>query len=210
MARNKGTFKLPANFEVKMQEAIDPRVVVEKKSDLIRKDTWPHDGNTIYLYRGMQVGVAEECAVYILTDISKALSEDYSGWIRIGQADSELSDTSENAIQNQAVTKEFNEIRDLINEKPSYDIVDGARPPEGVDLEGYATIQWVKDQNYATQAQIEDIRQQIDELPEYDIVDGVKPPGGEIPSFVTTKEFEELMRRVQALEEGVIKSVFEE
>lgn len=210
MARNKGTFNLSANFQVKIQEALDPRVVVEKKSDLISKETWPHDGDTLYVYRGMQVGVAEECAVYILTDISKALSDDYSGWIRIGRADSEFSETSENAIQNQIVTKEFTEIRNLINEKPSYDIVDGVRPPDTVDLEGYATIQWVKDQDYATQEQIEDIQLQIDDLPGYDIVDDVKPPGGETPSFVTTTEFEELMARVHALEEGVIQLIFRE
>ena len=84
MARNKGTFNLSANFQVKMQEALDPRMVVEKKSDLINKETWPYDGNTLYLYRGMVVGVAEESKLYILSDVSKALNADYSGWVQIG------------------------------------------------------------------------------------------------------------------------------
>ena len=39
MARNKGTFSYAANYEVKMQAALDPRVVVEKKLELITKDT---------------------------------------------------------------------------------------------------------------------------------------------------------------------------
>lgn len=84
MARNKGTFNISANLQVKMQEALDPRMVVEKKSDLINKDTWPSDGDTLYLYRGMVVGVADESKLYILSDVSKALSADYSGWIQIG------------------------------------------------------------------------------------------------------------------------------
>lgn len=84
MARNKGTFNLSANFQVKMQEALDPRTVVEKKSDLINKETWAYDGNTLYVYRGMVVGVAEESKLYILADVSKALSADYSGWVQIG------------------------------------------------------------------------------------------------------------------------------
>ena len=33
-----------------MQEALDPRNVVESKADLINKDTWPSDGDTLYLY----------------------------------------------------------------------------------------------------------------------------------------------------------------
>ena len=35
MARNKGTFNFAANFQVKMQEALDPRVVVSAKAVLI-------------------------------------------------------------------------------------------------------------------------------------------------------------------------------
>ena len=55
MARNKGTFSYSANYEVKMQAALDPRVMVETKAELISKDTWPYDGNTIYLYKGILV-----------------------------------------------------------------------------------------------------------------------------------------------------------
>lgn len=39
MGRNKGNLNLAANFQVKIQEALDPRLVVENKVDLINKDT---------------------------------------------------------------------------------------------------------------------------------------------------------------------------
>ena len=81
MARNKGTFNFAANFQVKMQEALDPRIVVGAKSELINKETWPYDGDTLYLYKNMIVGTDE--GVYRLLDVAKALDADYSGWERI-------------------------------------------------------------------------------------------------------------------------------
>lgn len=83
MARNKGTFNFAANFQVKMQEALDPRVVVSAKADLINKETWPYDGDTIYLYEGLIVGVAAEKSAYMLVDAAKITETDYSGWQRI-------------------------------------------------------------------------------------------------------------------------------
>lgn len=83
MARNKGTFNFAANFQVKMQEALDPRVVVSAKADLINKETWPYDGDTIYLYEGLIVGVAAEKSAYMLVDATKITEADYSGWQRI-------------------------------------------------------------------------------------------------------------------------------
>ena len=50
MARNKGTFKFASNFEVKTAEALDPRIIVENKEELIDKETWPYDGDTLNLY----------------------------------------------------------------------------------------------------------------------------------------------------------------
>lgn len=80
MARNKGTFTFAANFQVKTAEALDPRVVVATKSELIAKDTWPYDGDTLYLYNGLIVAVTEDKAMYMLIDSTKALNTDYSGW----------------------------------------------------------------------------------------------------------------------------------
>lgn len=39
MARNKGTFSYAANYEVKVQAALDPRISVETKAELIKKET---------------------------------------------------------------------------------------------------------------------------------------------------------------------------
>lgn len=82
MARNKGTFPFAANFEVKAASPLDPRVLVEKKSELISKDTWPLDGDTLYIYKGLLVSVQEERAIYMLVDPDKILESDYSGWER--------------------------------------------------------------------------------------------------------------------------------
>lgn len=80
MARNKGTFTFAANFQVKAAEALDPRVVVENKAELINKETWPYDGETLYLYNGLIVAVSADQALYMLVDKTKALEPDYSGW----------------------------------------------------------------------------------------------------------------------------------
>ena len=78
MARNKGTFQFAANFEVKAAEALDPRIVVATKSELVNKETWPSDGDTLYLYEGLLVSVADEGKIYMLTNVAGALSTDYS------------------------------------------------------------------------------------------------------------------------------------
>ena len=80
MARNKGTFNFSANLQVKMAEALDPRIVVSTKTELISKETWPYDGDTLYLYKGLIVAVAEDKSMFMLVDPSKALESDYSGW----------------------------------------------------------------------------------------------------------------------------------
>lgn len=80
MARNKGTFQFAANFEVKLQGALDPRILVDNKSELINKETWPYDGDTIYVYNGLLVAVAADKAIYMLVDKDKILKADYSGW----------------------------------------------------------------------------------------------------------------------------------
>lgn len=82
--RNKGLTNMSSNFQVKIQGALDPRVAVTYKTELISKETWPYDGNTIYLYDGLLVSVKEEKAIYLLLDKSKALDTDYSGWHKIG------------------------------------------------------------------------------------------------------------------------------
>lgn len=96
MARVKGTFSYAANYEVKMQAALDPRVAVETKAELILKDTWPYDGDTIYLYKGLVVSVQEENALYMLTDMSKITASDYSGWLRVDAGNAEQVEVVDN------------------------------------------------------------------------------------------------------------------
>lgn len=103
MARNLGTFAAPFNFKVTMQEAFDPRVVVGTKRELTTKATWPCDGDTLYLYNGLQVSVVEEKAVYMLIDINKALEEDYSGWLRIDAGNAEQVSVIDNLESDSAV-----------------------------------------------------------------------------------------------------------
>lgn len=96
MARNKGTFQFAANFEVKAAAALDPRVAVATKAELINKETFPYDGDTIYLYKGILVSVQEENAIYMLTDTSKILSSDYSGWLRVDAGNVEQVEVVDN------------------------------------------------------------------------------------------------------------------
>ena len=81
--RNKGTFAFSANFEVKMQALLDPRGGVTNKSELINKETFPYDGDTIYMAEGMMVTVSSEQSVYMLVSLENILASDYSGWKRI-------------------------------------------------------------------------------------------------------------------------------
>lgn len=98
MARNKGTFKFAATLEVKAAGALDPRVVVDTKAELVNKETWPYDGDTVYVYNGMQVAVVEEKAVYMLVDASKILEADYSGWERKDASAAEVVEVVDNLL----------------------------------------------------------------------------------------------------------------
>lgn len=117
MARNKGTFNFAANFQVKMQEALDPRIAVATKSDLITKETFPYDGDTLYLYNGLLVSVADEKSVYMLVDIDKALSSDYSGWLRVDAGNAkqiEVVDNLESDASDKALSAKQGKV--LLNE----------------------------------------------------------------------------------------------
>ena len=102
MARSKGTFQFAANFEVKAAAALDPRVAVATKAELILKETWPYDGDTIYLYKGIVVSVADENALYMLIDTDKILSTDYSGWKRVDAGDTQLIEVVDNLTSDDA------------------------------------------------------------------------------------------------------------
>ena len=127
MARNKGTFQFAANFEVRAAEALDPRVVVASRSELIKKETWPSDGDTLYLYEGLIVAVADEGKIFVLTDIDKALSADYSGWTEVGAStvidivnnlESDRTDAALSAAQGKALAAAISNIK-----VPGYDLI---------------------------------------------------------------------------------------
>lgn len=79
MARTKGSVAFPFNFEIGSQSPMDARLVVASKADLIAASTY----STKNYYKGMQVVVADTQEVYILKDVSKITSSDYSGWTRV-------------------------------------------------------------------------------------------------------------------------------
>lgn len=79
MARTKGSVAFPFNFEIGAQSPMDARLVVASKEDLIAASTYSAKN----YYKGMQVVVANTQEVYILKDVSKITSSDYSGWSRV-------------------------------------------------------------------------------------------------------------------------------
>lgn len=116
MARNKGGFVFASNFEVKLKEALDPRVAVSAKADLINKETWPYDGDTIYLYNGLIVSAGND-GVYRLIDVTKITEADYSGWQRIDAAAAEkltVIDNLESEDSNAALSAKQGKV--LMNE----------------------------------------------------------------------------------------------
>lgn len=83
MAKNLGVASISTNFQVKYAGAIDPRVLVDTKTDLINPDSWPHEGDTYYVYNGLIVAVVDTHSIYMLVDSTKITQSDYSGWVQI-------------------------------------------------------------------------------------------------------------------------------
>lgn len=90
--------KIYDGIEVRAQKPIDVRSIVTYREDLYKLSSWPHDTyidengeehHTIYMKEGMQVMVTGDKQypifdLYVLTDLSKILNNDYSGWKFIG------------------------------------------------------------------------------------------------------------------------------
>lgn len=87
MARTKGSVAFPFNFEIGAQSPMDARLVVASKADLIAASTYSEKN----YYKGMQVVVADTQEVYILKDVSKITSSDYSGWTRVDGGGSKVT-----------------------------------------------------------------------------------------------------------------------
>ena len=66
-----------------MQALLDPRGGVDTKEELINKETFPYDGDTIYMKEGMLVTVSSTQEVYMLVSLANIFATDYSGWKQI-------------------------------------------------------------------------------------------------------------------------------
>lgn len=94
----KSSTKIYDSIEVRAQKPIDSRSMVTYREDLYKLKSWPHDSyidengveqHTIYMKEGMIVCVTGDkenpiFELYILTDLSKILNPDYSGWKYVG------------------------------------------------------------------------------------------------------------------------------
>lgn len=74
--RAKGVANFAVNFEPGGQSPLDARLLVKTKEDLINPETYSAKN----YYKGMSVTVESDGTEYVLMDISKITSEDYSGW----------------------------------------------------------------------------------------------------------------------------------
>jgi hypothetical protein len=81
---NLGDIKLSADYEVLKQGPMDARLKKKTKNDLINRESWPADGDVIYTYQSMLVGIEDTGNVYVLKDKSKMFEPDFSGWQLLG------------------------------------------------------------------------------------------------------------------------------
>lgn len=77
--RAQGVAAFAVNFEPGGQAPLDARLLVPTKADLVNAKTYAGKN----YYKGMQVVVADTQEVYVLKDVSKVSSSDYSGWKRV-------------------------------------------------------------------------------------------------------------------------------
>ena len=87
MARYKGTFEIPANYEPQKAAPFDARMLVGLKSDLTQSQTWQDSRGDAWVYVGMLVtvandAVAENNGTYRLTALPYSSVEN---WVK--QAD---------------------------------------------------------------------------------------------------------------------------
>ena len=70
--KDKGMFKFAGTYEVNAATALDPRVQWDSFEDLIKKDFWPTNGDTVYVYNGLIASVGDE--VWLLIDKAKFIN----------------------------------------------------------------------------------------------------------------------------------------
>lgn len=77
--RAQGVAAFAVNFEPGGQAPLDARLLVPTKADLVNAKTYAGKN----YYKGMMVVVEDTQEVYVLKDVSKVSSSDYSGWKHI-------------------------------------------------------------------------------------------------------------------------------
>ena len=70
--KDKGMFKFAGTYEVNASTPLDPRVQWDSFEDLIKKDFWPTNGDTLYVYNGLIAAVGDE--VWMLIDKTKFIN----------------------------------------------------------------------------------------------------------------------------------------
>lgn len=81
MGRNTGTFNFSANFEPKIEAALDARMTVDLYADLINPATWEDEDNLVWLYNGAIVAVGNDPdiskrGIYVLIDSANYTNPD--------------------------------------------------------------------------------------------------------------------------------------
>jgi hypothetical protein len=71
--KDKGMFKFAGTYEVTAANALDPRVQWDSYEDLIKKEYWPTNGDTVYVYNGLIAAVGDE--VWMLIDKDKFIEK---------------------------------------------------------------------------------------------------------------------------------------
>lgn len=167
MAKNLGTFTFAANFQVKAAEALDPRMVAASKADLITKENWPHDGDTIYVYKGLIVDCGAD-GVYRLIDPAKALATDYSGWERIDAGGVKIDNifTYKSSVASYDQLPVVNVVGDVYNVEAAFSIGEGENKkdyPAGTNVawngDGWDPLAGSVDLSaYATKVEVAEVR----------------------------------------------------
>lgn len=108
--RAQGVAPFAVNFEPGGQAPLDARTLVKTKADLVNAKTYAGKN----YYKGMMVVVQDTQEVYVLKDVSKVSSSDYSGWKRVdvgGQSktpvENSLSSTSTTSALSAAMGKKL-------------------------------------------------------------------------------------------------------
>lgn len=122
MAIDKGNIKTSVNYDVRAQKPMEARREKPRKVDLITKESWSYDGNTVYAHEGLQVWVVEEGKTYVLKDLSKMFEPDYSGW------EMQLTDAN---VAKVATSGQYSDLAG----KPTFATINGKRIDEGGDIQ---------------------------------------------------------------------------